>query len=480
METDSGRSGRRLVGLAVLCAAAMMTVLDETVVNVAIPSIQRDLAFGAGDLSWVVNAYLVAFGSLLLLAGRVGDLIGRRRVLLSGLALFTTASFACGLAPGAAGLVAARFTQGTGAALATSVALGMVVSLFDDPAARSRAIGIYSFMMSAGAAVGLALGGVVTGLAGWRWAFFLNVPIGIVMLAVGVRVLERDPRRPSATRPDVPSAILLVLGVAATILAVVDPQRRPVALFAVVVLAGFALRQTRAANPLLPPAALRSRTVVTANVLLALLAASMLGFQFLITLYFQRSLRYTPAEAGLAILPIAGGIAVLSLVGYPRLARHVGPRMIIVSGLLLATLGMALMVTAPADGHYASDVLPSMLLFAIGGGLAVPAVFAAAMSATVPEAAGMSSGLLSTSNQVGAALGIAALSSIAVAVTSHSGRSPAAATISGYHAGWAAGAVALGLAVVVAAVALRPARVPDPAARQPDTTQHLRGSGVDA
>ncbi|MBW8801557.1 MAG: MFS transporter [Streptomyces sp.] len=450
MDSSSRISGRRLLALVVLCGAAMMTVLDETVVNVALPSIQRDLGFSADDLSWVVNAYLVAFGSLLLLAGGVGDLIGRRRVLLGGLALFTAASLACGLAPDAAGLVAARFAQGSGAALASSVALGMVVSLFEEEAVRSRAIGIYSFMMSAG--------GIVTDLAGWRWAFFLNVPIGIAMLAIGVRVLDVEPRRPTAARPDVPSAAMLVLGMAATILAVVDPHRRFVAVVAVAALAGFARRQTRTANPLVPVTVLRSRTVVTANVVLALLAGAMLGFQFLVTQYFQRSLQYTPAEAGIAILPIAGGIALFSLVGYPRLARRFSPNTITVPGLLLAAAGMALMVAAPTDGQYAGDVLPSMLLFAIGGGLAIPAIFAAAMSATAPDAAGTSSGLLSTSNQVGAALGIAALSAVAVAFTTRSGASHAVLPIAGYHAAWAVGAATLALSAAVAAVGLRPAR----------------------
>jgi MFS family permease len=305
----------------VLCAATMMTVLDETVVTVAIPSIQRDLGFSAHQLPWVVNAYVVSFGSLLLLAGRIGDLIGRRRVLLAGLILFTGASLACGLAPSAGLLVSARFAQGAGAALASSVALGMIVSLFDEPGPRARAIGIYAFMASAGASAGLFLGGVITDLAGWRWAFFINVPVGVVMLLLGYRVLAPECATGLRSGADYPGAVLLVGGVAAAILAIVDPSRRAVAIPAAVLLTGFVARQIRAEKPLLPVALLRSRPVIGANLVLAILGGSMLGFQYLITLYFQNILGYSPAQTGCAILPIAIGIACLSLFVYPRVSQ---------------------------------------------------------------------------------------------------------------------------------------------------------------
>ncbi|HEY0530820.1 MAG TPA: MFS transporter [Actinoplanes sp.] len=469
MTTTSAISGRRLAALVVLCAATMMTVLDETVANVAIPSIQRDLGFGGHQLSWVVNGYLVSFGSLLLLAGRIGDLIGRRRVLLAGLALFTAASLACGLAPSAAALVSARFAQGAGAALASSVALGMIVSLFDDPARRARAIGIYAFMASAGASAGLFLGGVVTGVAGWRWAFFINVPVGVVMLLLGHRVLTPETGTGLRSGADYPGAVLLVGGVAATILAVVDPGRRAAAIPAAVLLAGFAARQIRAARPLLPVAVLRSRPVVGANLVLAILGGSMLGFQYLITLYLQDVLGYSPARSGSAILPIAIGIAGLSLFGYPRISHRTGPRALIVPGMLTVAVGMFLLVFTPTHGHYAGSVLPSMLLFAIGGGTAIPAVMSTAMSETTPDAAGASSGLLSTSQQVGSAIGLAVLSSVAATtttgLTAH-GRTAAAAAVGGYHVGWGIGAALLAAAVGVAAVTMRRPNVPS--APEPD------------
>jgi EmrB/QacA subfamily drug resistance transporter len=465
MTSNSAFTGKRLAALAVLCAATMMTVLDETVVNVAIPSIQRDLGFTARQLSWVVNAYLVSFGSLLLLAGRVGDLIGRRRVLLGGLTVFTVASLACGLAPTTTALVVARFAQGVGAALASSVALGMIVSLFDDPAPRARAIGIFSFMTASGASAGLFLGGVITDLASWRWAFFINVPIGVVMLLVGYRVLTRETAAGLRGGADYPGALLLVAGLGATILAVVDPTRRVMAVPAVALLAAFAIRQARADRPLIPVRLLTSRPVVGANLVLAILAGSMLGFQFMVTLYFQNVLDYTPAQAGLAILPIAIGIAALSLVVYPRLSQRTGPRVLIVPGMLTVALGLLLLVFAPADGHYVANLLPSMLLFAIGAGVAIPAIMTTAMSETTPDAAGASSGLLSTSQQLGAALGIAALSAVAAATTSRlsaHGRTAADAAVGGYHVGWGIGAAMLTAAAVIAAVTLRAPTDPSP------------------
>lgn len=464
MTSTSAFTGKRLAALVVLCAATMMTVLDETVVNVAIPSIQRDLGFTAGQLAWVVNAYLVTFGSLLLLAGRIGDLIGRRRVLLVGLTVFTAASLACGLAPTAAVLVAARFGQGAGAALASSVALGMIVALFDDPATRGRAIGIYAFMASAGAAAGLFLGGVVTAAAGWRWAFFLNVPVGLVMLLLGGRVLAKEPAAGLHEGADYLGAALLVGGVGATILAVVDPSRRLIAAPAVALLAGFALRQLRARRPLLPARMLRSRPVIGANLVLALLGGSMLGFQYMITLYFQDVLGYTPAQAGSAILPIAIGIGVLSLAVYPRISRRISPHALVVPGMLTVAAGMLLLVFTPVHGHYLTNILPSMVLFAIGGGTAVPAIMSTAMSETTPDAAGATSGLLSTSQQVGSAIGLAALSTIAVAATHHlspHGRATAAAAVGGYHLGWGIGAAALTTAAAIAAMTLTRRPGPD-------------------
>src|SRR4051794_14014702 len=250
--------GRRLA-LAVLCAGTLMTIVDETVVSVALPSIQRELRFATSDLSWVVNAYLISFGGLLLLAGRIGDLIGRRRVLLGGLTLFVAASLACGAAPSAAALVAARFVQGAGGALTAAVALGMVVALFDEPRLRARAIGVYAFTGAVGASIGLFLGGVITGALNWRWVFLINLPVGVLTVAAGRHVLVRETGPGLAAGADVTGALLLVGGLMLGIVGIVEASARAAGLAAIALLAGFVARQATAARPLLPLSVFRSR-----------------------------------------------------------------------------------------------------------------------------------------------------------------------------------------------------------------------------
>ena len=435
----------RLLALVVLCAATLMTIVDETVVSVALPSIQRDLGFATSDLSWVVNAYLASFGGLLLLSGRIGDLVGRRRVLLGGLTLFVVASALCGVAGSPAWLVAARFVQGAGGALAASVALGMVVSLFDDPGLQARAIGIYSFVGAAGASIGLFLGGVITDLVDWRWVFFINIPIGIATVVAGSRVLavERGPGLREGA--DAAGAVLLVAGLMLAIVAIVDADARALGVVAAVLLVLFVRRQATARRPLLPLGILRSRIVAGANVVHALTVAAMFGFQFLVTLYFQQVLGYSPAQAGLAVLPVAMGIGAMSLVVFPRIERRLGARAALLPGLLAIAAGLALLARAPVDGRYVADVAPSVALFAVGAGLVLPAVMTIAMSGATPSTAGLASGLINTSQQVGGALGLAVLPA-----------ATAAATVAGFHLAWGVAALLVLAAVGVAAVVLRP------------------------
>jgi EmrB/QacA subfamily drug resistance transporter len=449
--------GQRLA-LAVLCAATLMTIVDETVVSVALPSIQRDLGFATADLSWVVNAYLIAFGGLLLLAGRIGDLIGRRRVLLGGLSLFVVASALCGAAPSAATLVVARFVQGAGGALAGAVALGMVVTLFDDAALRARAIGVFSFVGASGASIGLTLGGVITDLLDWRWVFFINIPIGVATVLVGRRVLEHEGGRGLRSGADLPSALLLVGGIMLAIVAIVDAGARGLGVPAAASLALFVYRQATAQRPLLPLGVLRSRLVAGANATHVLLVGAMFGFQFLVTLYFQRVLGYSPAQAGLAVLPVALGIGTLSLTVFPRVSRRHGARAALLPGLLAIAAGLALLSRAPVHGDYVTDVAPSILLFAVGGGLALPAVMTLAMAAATPQTAGVASGLINTSQQVGGALGLAILAALAAGRTSGlraGGAEGPAALVGGFHLAWAVGAAFVLGAFVVATVALR-------------------------
>jgi EmrB/QacA subfamily drug resistance transporter len=452
--------GKRLA-LAVLCAATLMTIVDETIVSVAMPSIQGDLGFSAAGLSWVVNAYLIAFGGLLLLGGRLGDLVGRHRVLLAGLGVFVLASAACAAAPSATALVVGRFVQGAGAALAASVALGMVVALFDDPRARATALGVYSFVGASGASIGLVLGGLITAAAGWRWAFLINLPIGLATVVAGLRVLDRTAGLGLRAGADPRSALLLTGGAMAAILAIVEDRARPVGIAAVLALAAFVRRQAHVERPLLPLAVFRSRVVSGANAAHALFVGAMFGFQFLIALYLQQVLGYTPAQAGLAVVPVAAGIGVMSLLAFPRIVARSGPRRALLPGLLLVAAGLALLTRAPVDGDYLTDVFPSMLLFAAGGGLTLPAVMTLAMSEVAPEAAGVASGLINTSQQVGGALGLSVLAAAAASRTDalrDGGADPATALVGGYQLAWGLGAGLVLAAAAVVALVVREGR----------------------
>jgi EmrB/QacA subfamily drug resistance transporter len=453
-------SPTRSLALAILCAATLMTIVDETVVSVASPRIQDDLGFTTSGLSWVVNAYLVAFGSLLLLGGRIGDLVGRRTVLLAGLALFTVASALCAAAWSPAALVVARFLQGAGGALAASVALGMVVALYDDAPARARAIGIYSAVGASGASIGLVAGGLITAALGWRWAFVINIPIGIATVAAGRRVLVDETGPGLRAGADALGALLLTGGLMAAILAIVDRGLRALGAAAVVLLALFVARQARVAQPLLPLRVFRSRTVRGANATHALLVGAMFGFQFLIALYFQRVLGYTPAQAGLGVVPVAAGIGTISLFAVGRVQARIGAYRTLLLGLALVAPGLLLLNRARVDGSYL-DVLPSIVLFAVGGGLTLPSVMGFAMSGADGADAGVASGLINTSQQVGGALGLAVLTAIAA---SHADAPGPAGTVHGYHAAWTVGGLFVLVALAVAAATLRPRPEPRTAA----------------
>src|SRR3954453_7408606 len=430
--TTTPVSAQRLA-LAILCAATLMTIVDETVVSVASPRIQDDLGFSTAGLSWIVNAYLVAFGSLLLLGGRIGDLVGRRTVLLSGLALFTLAAGVWAGAWAPAGLVGAAFVQGAGGPLAASVALGMVVALFDDAAARARAIGIYSAVGASGASIGLVAGGLITAALGWRWAFVVNLPIGLVTVLAGRRILPAETGPGLRAGADVVGAALVTGSLMTAILAIVDGALRALGLVAVVLLAAFVVRQERAPRPLLPLRVLRSRMVRGANATHVLLVGAMFGFQFLVALYFQRVLDFTPAQAGLAVVPVAAGIGTISLFAVGRVQARIGEYRTLLLGLALVAPGLLLLNRARADGSYL-DVLPSILLFAVGGGLTLPSVMGFAMKDATGADAGVAAGLINPAQQGGGALGLAILTAIASSHTralSGSGTTPATAAVAG-------------------------------------------------
>ena len=468
----------RRAALAVLCTGMLMIILDGTIVTVALPSIQDALGFSASGLAWVVNGYLVAFGGLLLLAGRLGDLLGRRRTFLAGLGVFTVASLACGLASGPAVLVVARFVQGAGGAAASAVVLGMVVTLFPQPGERARAIGVVTFVGAAGASLGLVLGGVLTEALGWRSVFLVNLPIGVLALAAAVRALPRDRGAGLAAGADVPGAVLVTAGLMLGVTTIVQapdrgwtsPSTLGAAIAAVAMLGGFVLRQARVARPLLPLRIFRSRAVSGANGAQVLMVAAALGFQFLSALFLQQVLGYGAARTGLAVVPVAVSIGLLSLGPAGRLAQRFGPRPVLLTGLGLLALGMAVLARLPAQASYAVDLLPALLLLGAGAGLALPTVTALAMSDATEADAGLASGLANTSQQIGGALGISVLAAVAAARTAALGGSEPAALAGGFRLAFAvAGMLALG-ALAVAAVVLRapaPGAVPEPADARP-------------
>jgi EmrB/QacA subfamily drug resistance transporter len=389
----------------------LMIVLDATIVNVALPSIQHDLRFSQSSLAWVVNGYLITFGGLLLLAGRLGDLLGHRKIFLVGLTIFTTASAACGLADSQALLIGARFVQGAGGALTSAVVLGMIVRMFPQPEEQAKAIGVYAFVASAGGSIGLLVGGVLTQAIDWHWIFFVNVPIGIATGIAAMRLLPSEPGLGFANGADIAGAVLITGSVMLGVYAIVS--KAPVAgVVAVVLLAAFIAREATARTPLVPLRVFRSREVSGANLIQALSVAGMFGLFFLGSLYLRRVLRYDPLEIGLAFVPTTLIMGSLSLRFTQPLVARFGAPPLLRAGLVMIAGGMLWFARVPAHGTYLVDVLPSMVLIGAGAGTCFPALMGLAMSGATPEDAGLASGLVNTTVQVGGALGLAVLASI--------------------------------------------------------------------
>ncbi|MFF2146970.1 MFS transporter [Kitasatospora sp. NPDC058190] len=456
----------RALALAVLCAGMLMIVLDGSIVTVALPAIQNDLHFSPADLTWTVNAYLIAFGGLLLLAGRLGDLIGRKRVFVAGLALFTAASLLCALATGQGMLIAARFLQGVGGAMASSVSLGMIVTLFPEPGERGRAIGAFSFVGAAGASIGQVLGDVLTQALSWHWIFLINLPLGLAAALLAVRVLESERGPGLRAGADALGAALITAALMLGIYTIVGTgahgwaSARTLGLGALslALLAAFLFRQARAAQPLLPLRMFRSRSVSGANAVQILTISGMFAFQILVALYMQQVLGYGAAATGLAMLPAAVAIGAVSLLLSARLSARFGERAVLLAGLAALVVALGLLTRLPSDADYAAHLLPTMLLIG-GGGLVLSALAVLGMSGAGPEDAGTASGLFNTSQQVGGALGVAVLTTLADGRTGAllaAGHSAPDALTGGFRLAFAVAAGLLAVALVLAAVVLRP------------------------
>ena len=457
---------QRWIALIVLCAGFLMIILDQTIVNVALPSIQTDLHFSQSNLAWVVNAYLIAFGGLLLLVGRLGDLIGRKRIFLVGLTIFTLASMLCGVANSQGLLIGARFVQGIGGAMTSAVILGMIVTMFTDAREQAKAIGVFSFVASAGASIGLLAGGIITQAVSWHWIFFVNLPIGVVIAVLAIRILESDRGIGLDQGADVMGAVLVTAGLMLGVYTIV--QSADYGLLsthtlgfggvAVILLAAFLVRQAKGRNPLLPLRLFLVPNVSAANAIQAIGGVAMFGFFFFSSLYMQRVLGYGPLTIGVAFLPVAVVMGTLSIAVTDRLIMRFGARNVLLVGFGLISLALLLAARTPVSGDYLRNWFPVFTLLGMGGGLAFPSLAVVAMAGASPNDAGLASGLLNTTGQVGAALGLAVLATVSTNRTSEligQGQSAVAALSGGYHLAWAIGAGLAIASIVLAATLLK-------------------------
>jgi EmrB/QacA subfamily drug resistance transporter len=479
--TGGGR--RRWIALVVLCLGQLMIVLDATIVNVALPSIQGDLHFTQASLTWVVNAYLIAFGSFLLLAGRLGDLVGRKKVFIGGLALFTAASVFCGLADSQALLIGARFVQGIGGAVASSVIIAIIVTEFRDPREQAKAMGVFAFVASAGGSIGLLAGGVLTHALDWHWIFFINLPIGLAAIGLGLVLVEENEGAGLRQGVDIFGSVLITAAMMLGVYTIVktgdygwgSPRTLGFGALALAMIGAFGLYESRIENPIVPLRVLRSRSLTGANIVRGLLVVGMFSSFFLGALYLEHVLDYSAIDTGLAFMPMTLSIGALSVAVTPRLLTRFGPKRTLIPGLAMALAGLIIFARAPVDATYWPDLFPAFLLLGLGAGTSFMPLITLAMSEVPKADAGLGSGLINVAQQMAAAVGVAALGTIAASHTSDliaAGHSEASALTSGFHLSFtiASGCVALG---IVFALAILRSPAPSREAEGP-TTEELR------
>jgi EmrB/QacA subfamily drug resistance transporter len=458
----TSRSTNPWVVLVLVCLAQFMVILDATIVNVALPSIQTDLDLSEANLQWIVNGYALVFGGFLLLGGRAGDLLGRKRVFLIGLVIFTGASLLDGLATSEGMLIGARALQGLGAALISPAALSIISTTFDEGEERARALGVWAAIAIGGSAVGLILGGVLTEYFSWPWIFFVNVPVGVAAFLLSLRLIPESRDARVHRGYDLAGAVTVTGGLMALVYAIVDAESagwgsgKTLGFLALagVLLAAFILIELRAKAPLVRLSILRIRSLLTANITMFLAASGMFAMFFFNTLYIQHVLGYGPLKAGLAFLPFTVGIMVSATIA-SQFAPRLGVRPVAAAGLLLSAAGLTLLTQLPVDGSYVTNVLPSILLSSLGMGAVFMPLTLIATTGLADDDQGLASGLFNTSQQIGGALGLAALSTLAASRTSSVGGSPTHALVVGFHWAFAAGAVVMLVALAVLLALLR-------------------------
>jgi EmrB/QacA subfamily drug resistance transporter len=467
VESRPGSATSKWLVLVIACMAQFMVVLDATVVNIALPSVQRGLHFSPANLQWIVNGYTLVFGGFLLLGGRAADLIGRKRLFVAGVLLFSVASLINGFAQSSGMLIGGRALQGLGGALVSPAALAIITTTFSDAGERTKALGVWSAIAASGAAVGLLMGGVLTDIASWRWVFFVNVPVGVITIALALRYVAESRIEVENRSFDLGGAVSVTGGLVVLVYAIVKAQSygwgsaKTIGLLAVAValLAIFMTIEARSKAPLMRLSIFRVRALAVADIVLLLVASGMFGMFFFASLYVQEILGYSPLRAGLAFLPVTAGIIIGAGVAQ-QLIKRVGVRNVSTAGIALASAGMLVLTQLPVHGSYVSDLLVGLLPMSLGMGLTFVPITLMGTSGVTDEDAGLASGLFNTAQQVGGSLGLAILSTLAASQTTSvlHGTSTAAvlaARVSGYHVAFLAAALMLGAGVVIMAVALR-------------------------
>jgi EmrB/QacA subfamily drug resistance transporter len=464
---------RRWWVLIVLCLATLMIVLDTTIVNVALPSIQASLGFSSTSLAWVINAYALTYAGFLLLGGRLGDLYGQRRFFLFGIILFTCCSLACGLATSQFFLIAARAVQGVGGAIASAISLSLVMNMFPEQRERAKAMGIFGFVAAGGGSVGALLGGILTGALNWHWIFLINLPIGIIVFVLSLYLLSSEHEPLAHAHLDVWGALTVTLSLMLAVFAIVNGntagwaslQTLGTLAMAVLLMAAFLWIESRVRAPLMPLSLLRLRNVSVANGVGVLWSASMFSWFFLSALYMQLVLGYDPLHVGLAFIPANLIMAVFSIWLSAKIVGRFGIQYSLATGLSLSAAGLFLFARVPADGSFVGDVLAPMILMGFGAGISFNPVLLAAMSDVPDDESGLASGIVNTSFMMGGSLGLAILASIAASRTSYLSAHaalPSFALTSGYDWAFFAGAVSATLAALLAVCALQIKQYPTP------------------